>query len=154
MALLSGCATTDASPHKTPDVPAARKTFEHWHLQYCHLVNQNNGITISTDGTQSHQTLRFRASLPLPARTPPLISLLGVGGQDLKQAGRARNWSFELPNSPFATAQMMAGRVYVVIEYTPVASYRLPTPQPRTATFSMAELPEALLEMHKKCENR
>lgn len=149
--VLSGCAATETTNTAKPEKTTAE--FQDWVIEDCQLKSRNNQITISTDGHESHQTIRVSLKLPSPPQGPPLISILVAGSYDINQTGRNKNWSFELPNSPFATAQMMAGRVYVVTEYTPEPDYRNPAPQPQTATFGLKELPEALLRLHKKCEN-
>lgn len=155
--ITAGCSpmpesSTD-SPYPAHHQAEQKNTFSPWRIEGCRLEAVNNHITLSTDGSESHQTIRVSVSLPHKPQDPPLISLMGIGGMDINQAGRGMNWSFELPNSPYATAQMMADRVYAVVEYTPVPSYRLPTPQPMSATFSLKKLPKALLALHKECEN-
>lgn len=155
-ASLAGCAPQSgglSNSHKnTAATPEKAELFRTWKMDGCRIQAENNHVKISTDGNQSHQTLRMKVKLPQPPQRPPLISILGIGGLDLNQTGRGVNWSFELPNTAYAAAQMMAGRAYIVIEYTPMPTTRLPAPVSVTATFSLQELPKAILALYKKCE--
>lgn len=152
---LAGCGVQESKKNITPiTAPATSQAFDTWRLEKCSLQASNEHITLRTDGNESHETLRLQTRLPQQPQRPPLISVLGIGGVDLNLTGRNKNWSFELPNTPYSAAQMMAGRAYVVVEYTPVPTTRLPTPGPVTATFSLKQLPKAVLRLYEKCENQ
>ena len=151
--LLSGCGSIKAGTQSPQHATKKQEKFQDWRLDGCHLINKNGSLTLRTDGTESHQTLRLALHLPHAPQNPPHISVLGVPSRDLELAGRRKNWSFELPKTTYATAQMMADKAYVVVEYTPQTTYKKPTPQRKSSVFSLKELPHALLALYKHCED-
>ena len=149
--LLSGCGSTKSDTPSPEHFTNKQQNLHEWRLDGCQLVNNQTSITLLTDGTQSHQTLRLALHLTNTPQEPPLISVLGVPTRELKLAGRRKNWSFELPTTTYATAQMMANKAYVVVEYTPQPTHKKPTPKPNNTVVSLKGLPHALLALYKRC---
>ena len=151
--LLSGCGSTKADTQSVAPPIKKQEKFHDWRLDGCQLINKKASITLRTDGTVSHQTLRLTLHLKYAPQKPPLINVLGIPTQDLNLAGRRKNWGFELPTTTYATAQMMADKAYIVVEYTPQPTHKKPTPQHKNIVFSLKELPHALLALYKRCED-
>lgn len=147
---LIGCATQQQTLYQLDEV-ILKQTFKDWDVKECHLINQKEHATLKTDGTESHRTIRFLMVLNHVPQEPPLITLIGLGGENLNMGGRNKTWSFEVSNTPYSTAQMLAGDAYLIVEYKPMPTYRKPSPEPLISTFSLEAYPKALLHLYKAC---
>lgn len=147
--VLSGCTTPPApapeAPQKQPELDGT------WHVKDCFAQTMVDHVVMKTDGDVSNNTIRMVVQLPEDPQNYLDVSLLGVGGVDLHVLGRHRNWAFELPNTPYAEAQMITGRTYLLLTYTPVPTSHIPAPAEKTVVFPLKDLPVALAEQESLC---
>ena len=151
---VSSCtATQQIQPPITADSPTIQR-FEApktWHVKNCKVEAVVDHVKLMTDGTISHNTLRYAVILPQPSQEFLQASLLGIGGVALQVNGRKDRWSFELPNNPHAAAQMLKGQVYLLLTYKPVPTTHTPAPTEKTVVFPLKQLPETLAEHEALC---
>lgn len=158
---LSGCAleqtATDVgfindSALNSPKTNRITGDISMWQVKGCKATAKKNSVIIETDGRISHNTLRLVAKLPSNANGFPKVSLVGIGGVDINLNGRGYLWSFEIPNTPYATAQMISSRVFFVIEYTPQANAYDPVPRSKKVVIPTSDFPQALVRLADKCK--
>ncbi len=162
MVTLSGCelnqTKTDIgfindSALKASKVNKITGDISTWQVKDCKVTSKKNSVTVETDGSISHNTLRIVTKLPSNVDGFPKISLVGIGGVNINLNGQGYLWSFEIPNTPYATAQMISNRVYFVIEYTPQASSYDPVPRSKKVVVSASGFPQALVKLADKCKS-
>ena len=122
-----------------------------WTVLGCKVEATVDNTHMSTDGAFSHNTLRYAVKLPRPSATYLNASLYGIGGVSLNVTGRRNNWSLELPNTPYAQAQMIEGKTYLLLSYTPEATTSTPVPLEKIVVFPLKSLPAALAEREAAC---
>lgn len=122
-----------------------------WQIKNCKIQATVGRVTLITDGTLSHNTMRYAVQLPEHAQEFLQASLLGIGGVSLNVNGRKDRWSLELPNTPHAAAQMLKNQVYLLLTYKPVPTTHTPAPLEKTVVFPLKNLPEILAKHEALC---
>lgn len=155
--LLVGCQTTHQKALEKPDMLPESSTIEHideptWVVDDCKVKAEVERTLMQTDGNVSHNTIRMTVQLPEPSQTFLSASLYGVGGFSMNVVGRKANWALELPNTPYAAAQMIRGKTYLFLAYTPEATSYAPAPLEKVIVFPLKELPQALAELEATCK--
>ncbi len=154
--LLMACQTTHQDTLDKPEFINETSAAEYideptWTVNNCKVEAKVDGTRMYTDGTVSHGTIRMTVKLADPSQTFLSASLYGVGGFSMNVVGRKDNWALELPNTPYAAAQMISGKTYLFLTYTPVATSFAPAPLERVTVFPLKELPQALADLEATC---
>jgi len=155
-----GCAAAPpVAPFKTQDTPAPKgltqQDSDNWQLNNCLVTYTQNGLKLSTDGYMSNGSygnLRLALILPGPVRAVPKVSLWGIGGFDLNLQGRGQNWAIDFPNDPASVARILAGQVFIVVQYTPLPTSYEPAPTARHEVISTTTLPTRIAAKQASCD--
>ena len=141
-----GCAAAPpAAPLKAQNTPAPKgltqQDSDNWQLNNCLVTYTQNGLKLSTDGYMSNGSygnLRLALILPGPVRAVPKVSLWGIGGFDL--------------NDPASVARILAGQVFIVVQYTPLPTSYEPAPTARHEVISTTTLPTRIAAKQASCD--
>lgn len=155
--LLAGCQSPQHTKLDKPDMLAEESAIEYineptWIVDGCKVKAEVDRTVLTTDANVSHNTIRMTVKLPEPSQTYLSASLYGIGGVSLNVVGRKDNWALELPNTPYAAAQMISGKTYLFLTYTPERTSYAPSPLERVTVFPLKELPQALADLEATCK--